>query len=1029
MSSVESPDVLVELSRLGIRASLDGERVVLSANPGVIDAKVQAWLKEFKPAIVDALRAKSRPRRPALTAGRLRRTRASFSQERLWFMSQLDEPSKYNLPVLLRLGGTVSIRDLESALTSVVERHPTLHGAFEEEGGLLYYRVDPVSRIHVEPTPLEGRSAVSGWFDRERTTPFTLTRGPLLRVSLAKSGPEEYWLALVVHHAVADGLSLRILLDEVLATLAGTALKSEEVDALDAVAWEREWLQGDVLEEKLAFWKKYLAGAPPFVDFPTRVVRGVAPSRAASLDLRIAAPARAALGQLAQREGTTLYPVLAALFGAIIGRFSGQHDVVLGTPVANRAEPALQRIVGFFANTMPVRVRFQSNQSFRSFIRDVREGFVQALDRQDVPFDRIVDALGTPRQFSRQAFYEASVTLLPKPKTSFSVGPLQVEFVKADTMAPTCDLELALVDTDSSLEGTLGYDASLFESETVSDLARAFVALVDQASTRPDEALGALLEASCRSSRWIGSVTPSDDVRAAYAAAVGFAPSDEVVLSPALDSETATFFREVGVLRGAPGGEADRPVRTWWHRPVDEAALADGGWHVLVGPPSIEAVRRAFAAGATAVVSVIALNALPVALSVAHEPPPLDRRTLSFTLVDEGLAVRTTDQDGADVPEGTFGALVVAPAGRSPSTIGRAMIRGHRLEIVSDAQPSPGGTPAHDRGLEPTTGLEQAIAEAFSEVLGLTDIRTSDDFFDLGGHSLLAVRVCRALKERHGFDVDLGEFLRAPTVAGVANAIRRPFDVRAGRSLLDPRPGNETSAAATIALVHPFDGNALAFGALVRELDPKMSLLLFQARGLQLEEDPLDDVRALAARYVAELVEARPEGRLVVGGWSFGGLVAFEMARLLVADGRAAAVVLIDTMGPSVPNRITDEEIRFFGNVAGQAGGEAVCRAHARATEDYRFEESKQVDVLLLRAADVSNDDLRARLAAAPHDLGWSKAARSVAVRTIPGDHRSMMRSPGVGALARALEAIALGLPLEGGDYPFAPRAPVGAKE
>ncbi|MCP3169610.1 non-ribosomal peptide synthetase [Myxococcus qinghaiensis] len=416
----------------------------------------------------------------------------SFAQQRLWFLSQLDaEGFSYNMPFAVRLKGPLQVKALEGAFHDVARRHESLRTTFGEVDGR------PVQRIH-EQVEFELRveeaeeGEVLARVEAEARRPFDLERGPLLRGKVLRVGEEEHVLVWVVHHIVFDGWSVgvleRELSDAYAAKMSGNAAdeRRTEVRYADYAKWQREWLKGEVLEKQLAWWKQQLAGAPPVLELPADRPRPVMQSfNGGHLAVRLPPELAGALREVSRKEGVTLYMTLLAGFQALLARYSGQTDVVVGTPISGRNWRQVEALVGFFVNTLVVRTETQG-ASFRELLRRVRRACLGAFAHQDLPFEQLVDALQPSRDLSRSPLFQV-MFVMPGPTAPLSLSGLAVEEVSFEPGMAKFDLTLFVRELPQSLVTYWEYNTDLFDEETVSRMAGHYTRLLQAALSQPGQ--------------------------------------------------------------------------------------------------------------------------------------------------------------------------------------------------------------------------------------------------------------------------------------------------------------------------------------------------------------------------------------------------------------------------------------------------------------------------------------------------------------------------------------------------------------
>ncbi|MCY1022339.1 non-ribosomal peptide synthetase [Pyxidicoccus sp. MSG2] len=422
----------------------------------------------------------------------------SFAQQRLWFLAQLDPGGfAYNAPFATRLTGPLDVGALEAGFQEVVQRHESLRTTFAQVEG------HPVQRIHakVELT-LEvedvAEAEVVAHAEQEARRPFDLERGPLLRVRLLRVSPDEHVLLWTVHHIVFDGWSMGVLEREVAAAygarVRGAASELEPLPAqyADYARWQREWLKGEVLERQLAWWKEQLAGVPPVLELPTDRPRPPVQSfRGALLRVPLPEELTSALRELSRKEGATLFMTLLAGFHALLARYSGQSDVVVGSPFAGRSQHDLEGMVGFFANTLALRADTEG-VSFPELLGRVRKACLGAFVHQDLPFEQLVDALQSTRDLSRAPIFQAAFALQGEPGSELKLSGMSATDVAFEPGVSKFDLTLFVRETPQGLMGLWEYSTALFDEATIARMAARYVRLLESAVARPEQRVSEL---------------------------------------------------------------------------------------------------------------------------------------------------------------------------------------------------------------------------------------------------------------------------------------------------------------------------------------------------------------------------------------------------------------------------------------------------------------------------------------------------------------------------------------------------------
>ncbi|HSU13619.1 non-ribosomal peptide synthetase, partial [Longimicrobium sp.] len=426
----------------------------------------------------------------------------SFAQERLWFLHQMEpEGAGYNMPRSRRLRGSLDVSALERALGALTERHEALRTTFRpvEQGAVQV--VHPAAPAHLPVLDLTGLAPQAREQEARRLAqedaerPFDLERGPLLRATLVRLADEEHVLLLCMHHIISDGWSMGVLFRE-LFTLYESAspLPPLAVQYADFAVWQRGWLQGEVLRRQLAWWRERLGGAPPVLELPTDRPRpAVASSRGASHGFRLPADVTRGLRSLARREGATLYMVTHAALDLLLSRWSGQEDLVVGSPIAGRTQVGTEGLIGFFVNTLALRIDLSGDRSFQELVRRVRETALGAYAHQELPFERLVEEVAPERGLSHTPLFQVMFALqnVDAGQGAGTAG-LRLEPFGGEIRTVRFDLELDLHEVGEELVGSLRFRTDLFDAATIERFAAQYQTLLGAVCTAPEERLSRL---------------------------------------------------------------------------------------------------------------------------------------------------------------------------------------------------------------------------------------------------------------------------------------------------------------------------------------------------------------------------------------------------------------------------------------------------------------------------------------------------------------------------------------------------------
>ncbi|HEV2679455.1 MAG TPA: condensation domain-containing protein, partial [Rhodanobacter sp.] len=430
----------------------------------------------------------------------------SFAQQRLWFLDQLEgQSSTYNIPLAIRLKGQLNRQALQGALNDVVHRHDALRAYFGSADGTPVQRIMPRLDLVLalndlrHSAPQERAARAHRLTLDETRIPFDLQTGPLIRGSLLQLEEQEYLLLLTMHHIASDGWSMGILVREVSALYASHALGTPSslpelpMRYVDFSRWQRQWLSGDVLERQLNYWRKQLAGSPTLLTLPTDRPRpSVQSQRGASLPYVISTELSIKLQALSRKTQSTLFMTLCTAFNVLLARYSGQSDICIGTPIANRNRAEIEGMIGFFVNTLVLRTDVDLSLGFTALLKQVRTHTLDAYTHQDVQFEQLVEALQPERDTSYSPLFQVMLVLQNAPMTKLTLPGLQLELVPNESTTAKFDLTLALTEGKDGLYGDFEYSTDLFEASTIERMAGHFTNLLQAIVTDPGCAVGEL---------------------------------------------------------------------------------------------------------------------------------------------------------------------------------------------------------------------------------------------------------------------------------------------------------------------------------------------------------------------------------------------------------------------------------------------------------------------------------------------------------------------------------------------------------
>ena len=433
----------------------------------------------------------------------------SYAQQRLWFLWQLDPDSgAYNLPAAVRLTGALSLRALEQAFASLVTRHETLRTVFQRQADDSLLQVPAsaplvIGQVDLSALPgAEREQAVRDAAEQQSMQPFDLSSGPLLRVRLLKLDEREHVLLLTLHHIVSDGWSMNVLIDEFIrcydAHEAGRApqLADLPIQYSDYALWQRRWLEAGELHRQLDYWLTQLGNEHPVMELPLDRPRPVLPSyRGCRQEQVVDAALVEQLRGVARQHGVTLFMLLLGTFNILLHRYTGQKDLRVGVPIANRNRREIEGLIGFFVNTQVMRVQVDGQLHLGDLLRDIKEASLGAQAHQDLPFERLVEALKLERSLSHNPLFQVMYNHQPEVAdvTTLKVGSdLELGVIEWESRSTQFDLSLDTYEKGGQLHAAFTYASDLFEAETIERMARHWLQVLRGIVSDPQQRVGEL---------------------------------------------------------------------------------------------------------------------------------------------------------------------------------------------------------------------------------------------------------------------------------------------------------------------------------------------------------------------------------------------------------------------------------------------------------------------------------------------------------------------------------------------------------
>ncbi|MFN6534745.1 MAG: amino acid adenylation domain-containing protein [Nostoc sp. EkiNYC01] len=497
-------EFLSYLNSLDIKIWLEEDKLRYQSPKGAMTTEIKQEIGTRKPEILAFLKQAKMPSSSAdlaiVPVSRDEDLPLSFAQQRLWFLHQLSPDShSYNMLEALRLGGSLNIVALEQSLSELVRRHEVLRTTFPTVDGNPIQRIAPATALTLPIHDLQGLSAQEQTAQIRQigksvaSKPFDLAVGPLIEFTLLQLDRQEYVLLLKMHHIIYDGWSLSIFFGELSQLYAAftqglpNPLPELPIQYADFAFWQRQWLSGSVLESQLNYWEQQLAGAPGVLELATDKPRPPMQSfRGAAEFFLLDRDLTQRLKQLSQQSETTLFMTLLAAFLVLLSRHSGQSDILVGSPIANRNSKSVEQLMGFFANTLALRGDLSGNPSFAEFLAQVRQTTLSAYAHQDLPFEMLVEKLQPERDLSRNPLVQVVFSLQNAPQSASNLSGLNIQNIALPIdIKARFDLEVNFWETPGGLEGSWCYNTDLFDATTITRIAQHFETLLQAIVANP----------------------------------------------------------------------------------------------------------------------------------------------------------------------------------------------------------------------------------------------------------------------------------------------------------------------------------------------------------------------------------------------------------------------------------------------------------------------------------------------------------------------------------------------------------------
>ncbi|PZU94472.1 MAG: non-ribosomal peptide synthetase [Pseudanabaena sp.] len=499
-------DWINDLSDRGVKLWVQGDRLRYSGLEDVLTPQLLAELSKHKTEIIATLnqnlaigdRGRLAPIQPV---SRDQNLPLSFSQQRLWFLNELEggESATYNWPApAIALTGKLDTQVLVKTISEIVRRHEVLRTTFANINGDIAQKIHPPQSLDIPIIDLQSEPetkqaiAVKELAATERAKPFDLQRGPIFRCQLLCLGEISHILVLAVHHIAADGWFMGIFLKE-FAIIYGafsqgklSPLPELPIQYADFATWQRNWLQGDVLERHLSYWRQQLAHIPPLLELPTDHPRPpIQTFQGSKVPFQLSLALTQRLNRLGQQNGATLFMTLCTAFAVLLCRYCEQTDIIIGSPIANRDRAEVENLLGFFVNNLVLRIQIQQNPSFQELLAQVKKIALDAYDHQSLPFEKLVEELQPERNLSYHPLFQVMFILQNSPAQSLQMPDLSLSGIEVESNTTQLDLTLEMLDSPDGLAGNFEYNTDLFERSTIEQIAGHFQNLLEAIATNP----------------------------------------------------------------------------------------------------------------------------------------------------------------------------------------------------------------------------------------------------------------------------------------------------------------------------------------------------------------------------------------------------------------------------------------------------------------------------------------------------------------------------------------------------------------
>lgn len=497
---------LSHLSNLEIKLWVENDRLCYRAPKENLTPEILATMKARKEELLIFLKTNQTLFLEIKPVCRNKILPLSFAQERLWFLDQLeDNKTIYNLSSTLRLEGNLDILAVEKAFSTLIQRHEVLRTCFQSKNGIPYQVISPKIDFKLPVIDLtslslnEQNKEIEKLAKQEALTPFDLTKPPLIRVKIWQLSLTIHILIITIHHIIYDGWSSGILKKE-LSSLYSAYIQKElnplpdlSIQYADFAFWQKKYLQGEVLNYHLNYWKNQLKDVPFLLELPLDFPRPPQQTyQGKSIKIKISTPLTNQLRQLSKKLNVTLFMIMLSAFSILLYRYSNQKNLVIGTPIANRTLTEIEPLIGFFANTLALRVSCENNLKFTELLQQVKQTTLNAYTYQKIPFEKLVEVLQIEHSLSYNPLFQVMFAWQNMPKETLNFGDITITSLNFEHNITQFDLDLTLTETEDYINGYIKYNTNLFNSERIHRMVEHFHILLQAIVENPEQKISQL---------------------------------------------------------------------------------------------------------------------------------------------------------------------------------------------------------------------------------------------------------------------------------------------------------------------------------------------------------------------------------------------------------------------------------------------------------------------------------------------------------------------------------------------------------